>query len=220
MGNLNDPKYHFMLIGRMGKGEDGHVIGSGLQYEEAKSLALHYMNTWRFVEFRHYIPEQEKKMTDVVKNVIFPSEGKTFIATYGSLRRGMQNFRVNAGGGGEFVGLGKTVENYDLYRYGSGAYFPSVNLTASKSGCPVVVDVFEAPLAGLTGAYDALEGHYEKDSTANFYNRTQVEIEMEDGSFLKAWIYHIDEDQGDANRVESGDWCLHNRPNYYNELPE
>lgn len=216
--DLNNPIYRYMLIGRMGKGEDGHVLGSGLEYNEAKSLALHYMNTWRFVEFRHYIPEQEIKMTDVVKNVIFPSEGKTFIATYGSLRRGMQNFRVNSSGGGEFVGLGKTVDNYDLYRYG-GAYFPSVNLAESKSGQPVVVDVFEAPVSGLEGSYDTLEGH-RPGSEHNFYDRTKVEIEMDDGSFLTAWIYHIDEDQGDDNRVLSGDWCLHNRPDYYNELPE
>lgn len=142
--------------------------------------------------------------------VIKAAEGNTFIATYGSLRRDMQNFRVNGSGGGKFVGLGKTVDNVNLYRYG-GAYFPSVSLAHGSNGTPVVVDVFEAPIkGGLEGPYDTLEGY------PHFYNRSEVGIKLESGDTLTAWIYHIDEDQREL--VESGDWCLHNRPNYYEEL--
>lgn len=144
-------------------------------------------------------------------NVITPAYGNVFIATYGSLRRGMQNFRVNESGGGKFVGIGKTVENFDLYRYGS-AYFPSVSLAHSESNCPVVVDVFEAPKNGMTGAYDMLEGY------PSFYNRNEIEVVLDSGETLKAWIYHINEEQ--PHRVGSGDWCLENRPNYYDELEE
>ena len=138
-----------------------------------------------------------------------PAAGNTFIATYGSLRRKMQNFGVNARGGGEFVASGKTTQNFDLYRYG-GSYFPSVSLEHSDSEKPVVVDVFEAPLDGLTGAYDMLEGY------PSFYNRTPVEIQTDDGEVLVAWIYHIDKVQ--STRVESGDWCTFNRPDYYETL--
>lgn len=146
-------------------------------------------------------------MSDLMK----PQDGKTFIATYGSLRRKMQNFRVNASGNGEFVGKGKTLDNYDLYRYG-GAYFPSVSLVHNVSNKQVVVDVFEAPegRSGLEGSYDSLEGY------PNFYNRTQIVVELDDGCQLLAWIYHIDEEQSD--RIESGDWCEHNVPDYYNSL--
>lgn len=158
-------------------------------------------------------------MTDNIVDLFTPKEGHVFIATYGSLRRGMQNFRVNQNGGGVFVGMGKTVQNFDLYRYG-GSYFPSVNLTESKSGVPVVVDVFEAPIAGLEGSYDTLEGHHAPNHEHNFYNRSKVTIKLEDDSYLSAWIYHIDEDQGDANRVKSGDWCTFNRPDYYAEIQE
>lgn len=142
---------------------------------------------------------------------VTPKAGKTFIATYGSLRRNMQNFRVNGSGGGEFFGLGSTDNNYNLYRY-NGAYFPSVSLEHSSNNKPVVVDVFEAPLTGLTGPYDSLEGY------PNFYNRTQVPITLDDGRKLLAWIYHIDEDQGSDDLVESGDWCSHNISDYYENL--
>lgn len=144
-------------------------------------------------------------MTEVVQ----AKEGHVFIATYGSLRRNMQNFRVNSHGGGEFVAKGKTVDNYDLYRYG-GSYFPSVSLKHSESGVPVIVDVFEAPEDGLTGAYDMLEGY------PGFYNRTQIPILLDDGRTVSAWIYHIDDEQ--RNRVESGDWCTHNDAEYYEKL--
>lgn len=149
-------------------------------------------------------------MTNVTnQQVRVAADGSTFVATYGSLRRGMQNFPVNANGGGVFLAKGKTAENFDLYRYG-GLYFPSVSLKHNSSEKPVVVDVFEVPLGGLTGPYDRLEGY------PGFYDRHEVDINLDDGSTLKAWIYHIDEEQD--NRVESGDWCTFNRPNYYEEL--
>lgn len=210
-----DPEYQYYLIGRMGKGEEGHALGFDLTYHEAVELAKQLQNTWRFVEIKFYRkPQTGQKMS---KKLAMPSEGNVFIATYGSLRRGMQNFRVNERGNGVFVSRGQTVDQYDLYRYG-GSYFPSVNLKANKSGLSVVVDVFEAPKEGLTGAYDMLEGYNPNSPEDGFYNRTQIEVKLDDGTFVNAWIYHIDEDQGDSNRVESGDWCLHNDANYYDTL--
>lgn len=49
--------YSYMLIGRNAKGEEGVTLGVDLDYDEAKSLALNLMNSWRFVEFRYYKPE-------------------------------------------------------------------------------------------------------------------------------------------------------------------
>lgn len=133
---------------------------------------------------------------------VFAKAGNVFIATYGSLRLGMENFRVNASGNGVHVGTGKTENNIDLYQYG-GAYFPSVSLAHNSNGKQVVVDVFEAPEGddGLEGAYDMLEGY------PSFYNRTIIPIVMDNGDTLDAWIYHIDEEQ--SVLVESGDWCSH-----------
>lgn len=139
---------------------------------------------------------------------------KVYVATYGSLRRNMQNFRVNERAGGKFVGKGSTADNIDLFRFG-GSYFPSVSLAHSASGKPVVVDVFETTMEGLTGPYDMLEGYSENEHT-RFYNRSEIVINMDEGEPIRAWIYHIDEEQ--PERVESGDWCLHNIPDYYETL--
>jgi len=133
-------------------------------------------------------------------------QNTVLIATYGSLRRGMENERVNERGGGKFLSMGVTVENFDLYQYGGG-YFPSVSLTHNASKKPVVVDVYEAPMSGLTGAYDQLEGY------PDFYNRTEVEVKLDNGEIVKAWMYHIDEEQ--PVKVDSGDWCLFKNADYY-----
>lgn len=145
-------------------------------------------------------------MSEVTK----AKDGHVFIATYGSLRRSMENFRVNGHGGGEFFGLGKSVANINLYRYGS-SYFPSVSLKHDSNGIPVVLDVFQAPVDGMEGAYDMLEGY------PSFYNRTEIPVLLEDGTEVMAWIYHIDEEQ--PYLVKSGDWCVENRGHdYYNNL--
>ncbi|MGL4519211.1 MAG: gamma-glutamylcyclotransferase family protein [Phocaeicola sp.] len=143
------------------------------------------------------------------------SEKNVYVATYGSLRRKMGNHSVNAMAGGEFVGLGKTEQNINLYAYCSG--FPSVSLAHSSNEKPVVVDVYHTTQSGLEGPYDRLEGYNEKDPKRGFYDRTLVKINMDDGRELDAWIYHIDEETGPL--VESGDWAIHRAgEKYYDGL--
>lgn len=140
---------------------------------------------------------------------------KVLVATYGSLRRNMHNAMVNDNANAVFVGKGKTKENFDLFEYGGGA-FPSVSLVHSESNTPVVVDLYETTGAGLTGAYDWLEGYRGPEYARNFYNRTKVNILKDDGEEVEAWLYHIDEEQ--PVRVPSGDWCLHKDANYYERI--
>ncbi len=127
---------------------------------------------------------------------------KVLIAAYGSLRKGMSNFGVNARGGGEYSFTGKTKNCYNLYRYGQ-CYFPSVSLEHDTNGTQVVVDVFEAPESGMLGAYDRLEGY------PDFYNRTEITVVDSEGKEHTAWIYHIDEEQDTL--VQSGDWVEFNK---------
>lgn len=134
------------------------------------------------------------------------SEKNVLVATYGSLRVGMQNARVNDSAGATYVGKGRTVENFDLFQF-RGAYFPSVSLAHHASECPVVVDVFATDRAGLCGPYDRLEGY------PSFYNRTQIQVMLDSGEEVTAWIYHIDREQ--PTRVETGDWCTFVNPDYY-----
>lgn len=142
-------------------------------------------------------------------SVLTPSAGNTFVATYGSLRRGMHNTRVNQMAGGVLVGLGRTDDNINLYDLGS---FPSVSLTHDSQGSTVVVEVYETAIeGGLEGPYDRLEGY------PHFYNRTEVPVTLDNGDTLTAWIYHIDSDR-DREVLNGGDWCLYRNPNYYTDL--
>jgi len=117
------------------------------------------------------------------------------VAVYGTLRQGHGNHWSMEQAQGELVGKGKTVENFNLYNLGA---FPSVSLSHSSNKKPVVVEVYATDERGLTGPLDGLEGY------PSFYNRTKVDVRLESGDVVEAWIYHIDDDKG--NLIESGDW--------------
>ncbi len=150
--------------------------------------------------------------------------GTVLVATYGSLRRNMENFTVNERAGGEYLVTGKSVKNIPLYQYGGG-YFPSISLAerdVTEETPQVVVDIFTTTENGLTGPYDCLEGY------PSFYNRSQVEFITDTdceidgetvpaGTVLTAWVYHIDAAQ--RVQVMDGDWCVHKRgEDYYKSL--
>lgn len=132
----------------------------------------------------------------------------TFVAVYGSLRKGMENAHVNKRAGASYVCTTQTVENFDLFEH-CGLAYPHVSLEHSKSESPVTVDIYVTNYDGLTGPYDSLEGY------PHFYNRTKVAVWTMDGDITEAWLYHIDEDHGDDKRVESGDWVEHKKENGY-----
>jgi gamma-glutamylcyclotransferase (GGCT)/AIG2-like uncharacterized protein YtfP len=74
---------------------------------------------------------------------IFPPQGRVFVATYGTLRRGMPNYHVNVQGGGVLFCAGRTADAFSLYRC-RGADFPCLSLRgAAPHSHPVAVDVFE-----------------------------------------------------------------------------
>lgn len=127
------------------------------------------------------------------------SEEKVYVVTYGSLRTGFQNFRVNERAGGVSIGEGWTKCNGKLSQYGS-AYFPVVSLTGEGVVNPVRVEVFETDMKGLTGPYDGLEGY------PSFYNRSLVPVVLDDGREIEGWIYHIESESCHGELVPSGDW--------------
>lgn len=123
---------------------------------------------------------------------------KVYVATYGSLRTGLHNFRINERAGGVSIGEGYTDHPYLLSQYG-GAYFPVVSLE-QKGEHSVRIEVFETTQDGLEGPYDSLEGY------PSFYNRTLVPVTLDDGRTLDAWIYHIEGERCHGEQVKSGDW--------------
>ena len=82
-----------------------------------------------------------ESLSDVAR--IDPSPGRVFVATYGTLRRGMRNYHVNSQGGGVLFCAGRTAGSFCLYSC-RGADFPCLSLRAGAPHAhPVVVDVFE-----------------------------------------------------------------------------
>lgn len=126
---------------------------------------------------------------------------KILVAVYGTLRTGESNHRSMVRANGTSMGLGKTVENYNLYSLGG---FPKVSLTRNDHEVPVVVEVFETDERGLTGPLDGLEGY------PSFYNRTLVDVLLDSGETVKAWIYHIENNSGLTAPIKNGDWTKRN----------
>jgi gamma-glutamylcyclotransferase (GGCT)/AIG2-like uncharacterized protein YtfP len=142
-------------------------------------------------------------MTYVRGTYIPPDNTKHFIAVYGSLRKGLQNHDLHARAKSSFVGNGETKENFNLYEVNN-CYFPSVSLEHAHAGVPVQVEVYETIGDNMKAHYDMLEGY------PSFYNRTEILIRMENDDLVKAWIYHIDEEQ--VTLVENGDWVDFKKP--------
>lgn len=126
---------------------------------------------------------------------------KVLVATYGSLRKNMENFHVNSRANATSIGEGWTEEPAVLSRYG-GAYFPMVSLHSEDAVLPVRVEVFETTQAGLEGPYDGLEGY------PHFYDRTQIPVVLDSGEKVTAWIYHIEDRDSRGEVVPSGDWKI------------
>lgn len=122
---------------------------------------------------------------------------KVLVAVYGTLRTGEGNFRCMESAQGVSLGLGKTVENYNIYSLGG---FPKVSLTRNSHNVPVVVEVFETDERGLTGPLDRLEGY------PAFYDRTKVPVKLDSGETVEAWIYHIESNSGLSYPILNGDW--------------
>ena len=117
------------------------------------------------------------------------------VAVYGSLRKGLGNHRVMEIAKGELVDAGYTSKNCNLYDLGA---FPSVSLAHSSANKPVRVEVYQVPEDGVTGPLDGLEGY------PHFYNRTVINVDLDNGEVVQAWLYHIDAEK--SKLVESGDW--------------
>jgi gamma-glutamylcyclotransferase (GGCT)/AIG2-like uncharacterized protein YtfP len=128
------------------------------------------------------------------------ADSKRMVAVYGSLRIGEDNDWVGDENNARYLGQGKTCNNYNLYEH-CGKSYPHVSLTHDDSNTPVVVDVFEITQGQLVTAYDGLESY------PQFYNRTEVTVDMYNGDIAEAWIYHIDESA--PVPVRSGDWSEH-----------
>ena len=124
--------------------------------------------------------EPNYNTTSIRKHIIF---------VYGTLRRGQGNHHLlNTS---KFIGVAKTKNEYALYASG----VPFLSRTSAVS--QVVGEVYSVDQVTLM-RLDQLEGH------PDFYKREIVEVVMQDGTELKAWVYFHDTVRG--NLIESGDY--------------
>jgi gamma-glutamylaminecyclotransferase len=109
---------------------------------------------------------------------------------YGTLRRGFENhFLLD---GAIFLGAARTREKYALYSEN----IPYVSKTKEIS--TVAGEVYRVDSPTLE-RIDLLEGH------PNWYVREMIEVILQDGSIVSAWIYFCTDPQGIV--VESGDYA-------------
>lgn len=111
----------------------------------------------------------------------------TTVAVYGSLRKGMGNHNLIAGG--ELLGFGSVKGT--LYANGG---FPILSLEGDTD---VKVEVYEVSDRILNNL-DWLEGYV--DDQQHWYNRTKVDVGL-----CEAYIYHQTKEHN-LPVVESGDW--------------
>jgi len=93
---------------------------------------------------------------------------------------------------------GQTAEPFTMHSLGG---FPAITHSPDFPPAPVQVEVYEVD-DNTFRHLDGLEGY------PRFYNRKEVDINLEDGTMTKAWIYFV-EDYTRYSKypvVESGDW--------------
>jgi gamma-glutamylaminecyclotransferase len=128
---------------------------------------------------------------------IFNTSATKLVSVYGSLLSGLGNHRVL--GNSKFIGAGKTKELLTLVEYCGG--FPS--LDKSLATHQVVVETYEVTNSDTASHLDSLEGY------PSFYNRSIVDIELDNGTVVQSWIYDINNSSESLPIVDSGDWRSH-----------
>ena len=120
-----------------------------------------------------------------------PKSHKTLVAVYGSLKRGFHNY-CRFLGDQRLVGLG-TVRDFDMYSLGC---FPMI----IRGGGTVSVEVYEVDESAFI-RLDSLEGF------PHFYDRKRVNVSLNKGGNVKAWIYFGNAEQvADRPLIQSGVW--------------
>ena len=116
------------------------------------------------------------------------------VAVYGSLRKGFGNHVLLEHV--ESHKKGKTVDvPFTMYHLGG---FPAI--VQDADGGAVVVEVYDVDDATFA-RLDRLEGY------PSFYDRMEVDVDLEDGSTDTAWIYfHTDTPTYHSGTVHNNDW--------------
>lgn len=114
----------------------------------------------------------------------------TTIFVYGTLRKEQNNHVYLANS--RYLGKGKTMKKFALFV----SIIPFVEKNNSVSQ---IVGEAYAISDTVLRQIDSLEGH------PNWYKRELVDIQLDSGEIIKAWIYFYPSPHGTL--IESGDFC-------------
>lgn len=109
-----------------------------------------------------------------------PLEDFPLVFVYGTLKRGLGNYRVMMEAGGEFICEGVTATRFPLVEQG----LPFL-LDRPGHGHQVQGEIFRVETPAGWRRLDCLEGH------PNFYRRRLISIEGADGTLHDAWTYFV-----------------------------
>ena len=118
-------------------------------------------------------------------------ENKINMFVYGTLMQGLGNHKVL--GNSRFISKAKTKGLYALFALG----IPYVTKSVNKDR--IHGEVYEVNETDLVNV-DRLEGH------PRFYKREQIDIELENGDIIEAWIYFCDVNTKSVDYVVSGNY--------------
>lgn len=126
----------------------------------------------------------------------------TNIAVYGTLREGFGNHRVLGDCRENKVGLGWTVDQYEMTA--SGIPFVDQNTPTSR----IRVEIYAVTDEQLP-TVDQLEGYNPANHEGSWYKRTPIQVEMDNGETIEASIYFNNDKANTV--VESGDFADYKR---------
>ena len=118
------------------------------------------------------------------------------VFVYGTLKKNRGNYHYLKSS--EFIGNGK-VENYTMVSLGG---FPGAIDTGEDIIHGEVYRINENTLNNL----DRLEGYNVAKDDYNFYTRETVDVTMEDGSIISAYMYTLPKSYLKYETVENGNW--------------
>ena len=159
----------------------------GIFYSKDNCFKKASKNYWQSSEFDYGYNENVKEPWEDYEygqSTIDDIADGDLVAVYGTLRKGYGNHRLLAGAQSEFVGTGNTRDKYLL---DASASIPYVYYGVKDKEVPV--EVYKPSGDDVWQSLDTLEGH------PWHYTRDLIEVELEDGKTVHAWLYFAADEQ-------------------------
>jgi gamma-glutamylcyclotransferase (GGCT)/AIG2-like uncharacterized protein YtfP len=135
------------------------------------------------------------KTTDIDFSKGPEAEDFALVAVYGSLRKGLHNYKALDMEEEEFLGEFDTPPVYSLY-----AVCPSFPGLKEEGTTSIKMEVYQVGLEKLDDL-NGLEGYYGPDAATNMYNRTTIST-----PWGEAYTYIYNSAVKESNLIENGDW--------------